>query len=405
MKVVQINTECGRGSTGRIAVAISKLLTQRGAENYILYSANHRSDYPLGRMMGSKAGLRLHQMQARLFGDQGFHSRFSTQQMIRELRQLQPDLIVLHNVHGYYLNVGLLFRFLKEYNKPVVWLLHDCWAFTGHCAHYTMAGCGRWRKGCGGCPQKSAYPYSLFFDRSKALYQRKRALFAQLDKLTLVTPSRWLAGEVKQSFLKNKEVCVIPNGINTQAFCPTDSDFRQKHQIGDKVMILGVANTWTNAKGMDVFIEAAKQLDRDRYALVMVGTDDAVDAVLPDGVISIHRTTDSRELAEIYTAADVFFNPTRQDTFPTVNMEALACGTPVAAFQTGGSTEVIDDKCGAALSENNAEQAIEYLRGVPRKSKQTAARCASRATDFDENKCFEMFVDLCFRKQLGDNEC
>ena len=189
MKVIQINSECGRGSTGRIASAISRKLDEKGCKNYILYSANHRSDDPHGIMIGTKLMLRVHQLLARIFGDTGFHSYFATQKLIRTIRDIDPDLILLHNLHGYYLHIGVLFRFLKEYDKPVLWTLHDCWAFTGHCTHYQIARCYRWQSGCHDCPNRKEYPYSWFFDRSRSLYRKKKELFASVEKLRIIVPS------------------------------------------------------------------------------------------------------------------------------------------------------------------------------------------------------------------------
>ena len=395
MKVIQINAEYGRGSTGRIALAISRRLTENDIDNIVFYSANHRSAEPNGVMLGSKPMLRAHQLLSRAFGDQGFHSRFATEKLVKQIREYQPDVILMHNLHGYYLHMDVLFGFLKEYGKPVLWTLHDCWAFTGHCAHYMLAGCSKWLSGCGGCPQRSAYPYSLFFDRSAELYNRKKKLFTDVEHLSLITPSKWLSDEVGKSFLSDKKRVVISNGIDLNSFQPTDSDFRKKHGLENKYIILGVAAVWSDAKGLDVFEELSKRLDPSKYAVVLVGVDEAAEAKLPRNVIAVRRTQNTRELVEIYSAADVFVNPTRQDTYPTVNMEALACGTPVITFNTGGAPEIENGGFVIVTGENTVQGVLDALSLAPKKTAESIAECAEGARSFDEQDCFDRYVDLC----------
>ena len=394
MKVVQINSHCGNGSTGKIVVSVSKRLDDHGIENQIFYSSFTKSDHPDSIMIGSKPMLRLHQLLSRVFGDQGFHSRFATKKLVRRIRKIDPDLILLHNLHGYYLHIGVLFRFLKEFNKPVLWTLHDCWAFTGHCTHYQIAGCGRWQSGCYNCPNRKEYPYSWFFDRSRTLYQRKKELFTSVDHLILITPSDWLRGEVEKSFLKDVPAVTIHNGIDLNVFKPICSDFREKHGIGQRKMILGVSSVWKDAKGLDDFIRMAERLDPIDYAVVMVGTNQKIDELLPEEIISIHRTENQEDLARIYSAADVFVNATREDNYPTVNMEALACGTPVVTFDTGGCSETIVNGCGTKVKSNSVEELIEVLRNLPQKTDDMICQCVSLAQAFSEQKCYERYIDL-----------
>ncbi len=394
MKVIQINSECGRGSTGRIASAISRKLDEKGCKNYILYSANHRSDDPHGIMIGTKLMLRVHQLLARIFGDTGFHSYFATQKLIRTIRDIDPDLILLHNLHGYYLHIGVLFRFLKEYDKPVLWTLHDCWAFTGHCTHYQIARCYRWQSGCRDCPNRKEYPYSWFFDRSRSLYRKKKELFASVEKLRIIVPSKWLSDEVEKSFLSDKPRYVIHNGIDLNVFVPTETDFRKKHRLENKIMVLGVAAVWNYGKGLDIIIELANRMDPQRYAFILVGTDDSVDKSLPKSIISIHRTQNQKELAEIYSAADVLINPTRQDNYPTVNMEALACGTPVITFDTGGCSESGIDGFTRVITSKNTDELEKALLQVSFKTQEESAKCSAEAKRFDERSCFARYVTI-----------
>lgn len=394
MKVIQINSECGRGSTGKIAVAISNCLTEKGIDNCIFYSGNHKSTYPLSKMIAKKYSIRSHQILSRIFGDQGFHSSLETRRLIRWIKEYQPDVILLHNLHGYYLHLGVLFRFLGEYGKPVIWTLHDCWSFTGHCAHFTLENCMKWKTGCHSCGMKHKYPYSWFVDRSSDLYRKKKELFALPENLTLVTPSDWLADLVKQSFLKTRRVCVIHNGINLDVFSPTDSDFRKQYGLEGKIILLGVASEWSNYKGLDVFIDLYRCLDPIKYQIVLVGTSEKTDKLLPDGILSIHRTQNQAQLAAIYSAADVFVNPTKEDTYPTVNMEAIACGTPVVTFDTGGCSETVNDITGRIVHSNSIEELLERIDEVLCSESMNTEVIASVAGRFDERVCFSKYIDL-----------
>lgn len=355
MKVLMINSVCGIRSTGRICTDIAEVLTSGGHECRIAYG---RESVPVqyqayGLRVGSEWGVRLHGLQARLFDSAGFGSKAATRRLVEQIRQYDPDLIHLHNLHGYYLDVETLFGWLKEANKPVVWTLHDCWPFTGHCPHFTVAKCGRWKTGCHGCPEKSRYPASLWLDRSRENYVRKQRAFTGLERLTLVTPSRWLADLVGESFLKEYPVEVIPNGIDLNVFQPTSGDFRQRHHLEDKKIVLGAASAWDDRKGLADLVKLAELLGGE-YAVVVVGVTHKQKAALPGSVIAITRTESPRELAELYTAADVFVNPTYEDNYPTVNLEAHACGTPVITYRTGGSVESVPEHCVVPCGDINA---------------------------------------------------
>lgn len=394
MKVIQINSECGRGSTGKIAVAISDLLLEKGIESYIFYSGNHKSVYPRGIMINEKINIRMHQILSRVFGDQGFHSYFSTLRLVKKIEKMKPDVIMMHNLHGYYLHLGVLFRYLQKYDGKVFWTLHDCWAFTGHCTHFTIAGCDKWKEMCHECPQKNKYPYSWFFDRSKDLYYKKKKLFLSVKDMTIITPSEWLAGFVKESFLSKYPCKVINNGIDVNVFKPIESEFRKKYGLENKKIILGVASVWSYEKGLDVFINLAKELDDSQYGIVMVGTDNSVDKKLPDNIISIHRTCDQKELAEIYSAADVFLNPTREDNYPSVNMEAIACGTKVIAFDTGGCKEILSYGKGTIITDRSLEKVVKAIVEETSDLKNNETEYSKSSYQFDQKRCFEKYVEL-----------
>ncbi len=391
-KIIQINSECGFGSTGKISVAISQELNNNNIENYIFYSGKHKSNYIQGIMIAEKIFIRIHQFLSRIFGDQGFHSYFETKRLVKKIKKIDPDVIILHNLHGYYLHIGVLFNFLKEYKKPVFWTFHDCWPFTGHCAHFTVEKCEKWLDGCYACKQKKKYPYSWFFDRSNELYKRKKDLFTSLDELTIITPSKWLKGIVKQSFFKNYPVAVINNGIKLDVFKPTYGNAKKRYNIDERKILLGVSSVWSYYKGLDVFCELYRRLDTTEYQIVLVGTDENVEKDLPDGIISIRRTNNQSELAELYTCADVFVNPTREDNYPTVNMEAIACGTPVVTFNTGGCAEIVTEQCGAVVYSNTVDEMVEKIYEVIGNRDFYINGCRSRADDFEEKKCFNKYV-------------
>lgn len=340
-----INTVCGIGSTGRICSDLAEVLEQNGNECKIAYGRGvvpeKYKKYAV--KIGSDLDVKLHALQTRLFDNTGFGSEKVTQKFINWIKEYNPDVIHLHNLHGYYINIEVLFNYLAEANKPVIWTLHDCWTFTGHCTHYSYVKCDKWKYGCNNCPQKREYPSSLIFDSSKKNWETKRALFTSVKNITFVSPSRWLANQVEQSFLNKYPVEVVPNGIDLTVFKPTPSDFRKKHNLEGKNIILGVASAWEPRKGLEDFVELSKTLD-DSYKIILVGLSEKQKKELPENILGITRTNNVNELAEIYTAADVFFNPTYEDTYPTVNLEAQACGTPVVTYRTGGSVESVPEE-------------------------------------------------------------
>ncbi len=326
----------------------------------------------------------------------GFHgcfSAFATLKLLRKLNKIKPTIVNLHNIHGSYIDLPLLFRYIKKKNIPIVWTLHDCWSFTGHCSYFDIVKCDKWKNGCYACPQHLEYPKSLF-DNSKFMYKLKKKWFTGVKNMTLVTPSEWLAGLVKQSFLKAYPVRVINNGIDLSVFKPTPSDFRRKCGAENKYIVLGVAFGWERRKGLDVFIELAHRLDPEKYRIVLVGTDDTVDEQLPECIISVHRTHDRSELAEIYTAADVFVNPTREENYPTVNMESLACGTPVLTFLTGGSFEIPNDTCGCAVEKGDIDSTEKEIIRICEKKPYSSDSCVERAKQFDRNARFNEYITL-----------
>lgn len=394
MKIIQINLG-NFGSTGGIARGINAVARSMGMETRMSYpwDPNNRNtekyDIQIGNEFGRKASRKL----ARVMSYNGCFSVFSTISFLSKLGRYNPDVIHLHNLHNSYINLPILFRYIKKHNINVVWTLHDCWAFTGQCPHFTLVKCGRWKTGCYNCSQYKSYPESLN-DNSKRMWKLKRKWFTGVKNMTIVTPSRWLAGLVKESFLQEYPIRIINNGIDSKAFKPTESNFRKKNEISDeKYVVLGVAFDWGYRKGLDVFLELEKRLD-DKYNIVLVGTDENIDGQLPANIISVHRTQNQKELAEIYSAADVFVNPTREENYPTVNMEALACGTPVLTFQTGGSPESIDETCGNVVACDDINLLQSEIRRICETRPYSKEDCLKKAKNFDQNKKFKEYIEL-----------
>lgn len=399
VKVFEINS-VPYGSTAKIMLGIAEVASAKGVT--VIISAGY-STHPIKNLpenyvpIGGFFDKSFHLLAARLTGYHGCFSKIATMRLINKMKQKEIGVIHLHNLHGWYINLPMLFHYIKKYRIPVIWTLHDCWAFTGHCPNFDMIGCEKWKTGCCNCPQYREYPMT-YVDRCRWMYNKKREWFTGVENMTIVTPSHWLENLVNQSFLGNYPVKVIRNGIDLSIFKPTDSNFRKKYNCEDKYIVLGVAFGWGKRKGLDAFVELASRLTSE-YQIVLVGTDGTVDKQLPDNIISIHRTQNQRELAEIYTAADVFVNPTREENYPTVNMESLACGTPVITFDTGGSPEILDISCGKIIPKNDISAlctAIEdMVKDLPKETE-----CVIKAKEFDQRERFEEYMNLYRQKEF-----
>lgn len=397
MRIAQINM-VANGSTGNIMLNIAKLVRSSGG-NAVTFSARlygkTRKKAALApdghKFFGNYYENAVHTALGQLTGLNGCFSHIGTAQLIRELKKFKPDIIHLHNLHKFCINFPMLFRYIKKHHIPVVWTLHDCWTFTGHCPHFVMADCDKWQGECHSCPQLSVYPKSRF-DNTGLAHRLKKKWYGKLENMTLVTPSEWLADLAKQSFLAGYPVKVINNGIDLGVFKPTESDFREKYGLQDKKVILGVASGWDKRKGLDVFIDLVERLD-DTYSIVLVGKMPEIQT-LPEKIITINRTDSQRELAEIYTSADLFVNPTREDTYPTVNMEALACGTPVLTFRTGGSPEIPDETCGFVVDVDDVDAMEREIRRICLEKPYSKEACLERAKGFDMYARFDEYARL-----------
>lgn len=396
MRILQINTVYGIGSTGRIAVGIDKILKQHGNEGYIAYGYDYKhGQYENSYCVESIPELKFSILLTRVLGKHGFYNRSVTKKLIRWIDKIKPDVIHLHNIHGHYINIKLLFNYLKKINRPVVWTLHDCWSFTGHCAYFDMVNCDKWKTGCGSCKGLKCYPFTWFFDRTKETYVDKKKLFTSLNKMVVVTPSQWLADLTAQTFLNKYPIKVINNGIDLDVFKPTNSNFRNKYKLQDIKIVLAMANGFGKRKGIDYIFELTKKIDNN-YKIVLVGLKKEDIKLVPDNCIGIMNTSDTIELAKIYSAADVFINPTLEDNFPTTNIEALACGTPVVTFNTGGSPESIDEMVGAIVEKGNSEKLFESILNVCLKGKEFyKANCRKKAVAmYSDKERYKDYINL-----------
>lgn len=394
MKILQINSVCGRGSTGRIVTDIADTLRKNGHESYVAYGYGD-SNEPNSYRMESNLYLKYNILKTRLFGKHGFYNKGATKGLVDWITQVDPDAIHLHNIHGHYLNIDMLFCFLKSRQKPVIWTLHDCWSFTGHCAHFDYVGCERWKTECKQCPQQRKYPDSWLLDRSQESYRDKQGLFTSLDKMILVTPSKWLANQVKQSFLKDYPTITINNGIDLNTFKPTGANIRDKYGLKDKFIVLGVANYWDETKGLHSFSYLSRILD-DKYQIMLVGISQRQRRKLPSNIICVQKTSDLETLAGIYSTADVFVNPTLEDNFPTTNLEAIACGTPVITFDTGGCKEIIDDYTGTVIPQGDMKTLIESIKKICTSGKnQFYSKCIQKAQKkFNRTNRYHDYLNL-----------
>ena len=390
-KLISINLG-NFGSTGKIMMGIST--TVSGLKNYETYYAipgnknNQKSDNCI--IICTEFERKVAEKLAYYTGYRGIWMKFSTYRLLRKFNEIKPSILHLHNLHDTYINLPMLFRYIKRNNIRVVWTLHDCWAFTGQCPHFTIVQCEKWKNGCYNCPQYQEYPKAKY-DRTAKMWKMKKKWFSGVLNLTIVTPSRWLAELVKQSFLKEYPIQVINNGIDMSVFGPRESNFRNNYNIR-QYMVLGVAFDWGFKKGLDVFVELRKRLP-DEYTIVIVGTNSEIDEVLPKGIVSIHRTYDQLELSEIYSSADVFVNPTREENYPTVNMESIACGTPVITFNTGGSPEIVGD-CGIVIDVNDINALEKAIIKLCDKKDMMKNLCIKKSKQFNQKDRYEEYCEL-----------
>lgn len=410
-KLLQINPVIrANTSTGRIMQEIGELAMANGWESYIAYSYGRDGIKPCSSKLvpvGNRLDVAWHGLVTRMTDRHGLASCMVTRSFIREIERINPDIIHIHNIHGYFLNYRILFDYLAKSKVQVMWTVHDCWLYTGHCYHYSYAGCDRWKTHCGNCPQRKDFPTSWFMDRSRQNFSDKKAAFTSIPKerMTIVPVSEWIKGEMQQSFLKDANFQVIHNGINLDNFriCDAD-DIRAKYDLGNRHVILGVASIWMAEKGWGDFMQMAPLL-RDDEVIVLVGVTEEQKKMLPANVIGISRTENVHQLAELYSAAVAFVNPTWQDNYPTVNLEAIACGTPVVTYRTGGSIEAVTEKTGIVVEQGDVQGLLDAVRLIEGRGKafyQEACRQYA-LQNFDKNDRYADYIRL-YEQLLGEEE-
>ncbi len=399
MKVLIINSVVGNGSTGRIVAGLYGYLRSKGEDVRVAYGMGEVSKVPAEYTLkiNNRRGYLFHNFMASLTDRAGFFSTVQTWRLVRYIKDFEPDVICLHQIHGYWINIRVLFRFLKQYNCPVLWTTHDCWSFTGHCAHFDLLGCSRWKEGCGSCPGRKSYPASWYVDNSALNYRQKKKLFLALgNRLKMVPISDWIRGLLLESFLKDNVAERIHNGIDLNVFRPVCADdlIPRYHLEGQKI-VLGVALPWSGYKGLPDIIKLRQFLPAD-YLIVLIGMAEWQIEGLPEGILGITRTSDPEELVKWYSLANVFVNATYSDTYPTVNMEALSCGTPVVTYNTGGSPESVTPDTGMVVPRGDVEA---LANGIRRFCEDESGEAGRRAYEysrehFANERCFEQYYRL-----------
>lgn len=395
--MLQINSVCGVGSTGKIAVDIHNLLKSKGHESCIAYGRGVPRNCDSTIKIGNKIDNYMHVVLTRIFDRHGFGSKRATRKFIKEIKLFNPDIIHLHNIHGYYLNVGILFDFLKSTNIPTVWTLHDCWSFTGHCAYFDYLECKKWKSQCYKCPAKKEYPKSLLFDNSKRNYSKKMTMFTGCNMLHLVTPSAWLSNIVKESYLNQYAISVIRNGIDIDIF---NRESKKNETIikDNRFIILAVASVWDRRKGLDEYLKLSSKLNNDEV-IVMVGLDPDQIRLLPKNMVGMEKTNNVQTLVDLYKNSNIFVNLTLEDNYPTVNIEAAACGSYVVTYATGGSPETIANGYGEVVEKYDIEGVVKAIHNY--RSRQNTKVINSNGVDdikiidsFDKNVCFLDYISL-----------
>ncbi|MBQ7341847.1 MAG: glycosyltransferase [Alistipes sp.] len=393
--LLQINITANWGSTGKIAEQIGMCAMRHGWDSYIAYGRSVNPSKSNLIKVGSKLGVYWHVLESRLFDNHGLASRCATHKLIKQIKKIQPDIIHLHNIHGYYINYKILFEYLNSIDTPVVWTLHDCWTFTGHCSHFIETGCYKWQKECYDCAYHHVYPKSLS-DRSRYNFRIKKRLFTAKSNCCLVPVSKWVLGLTHDSFLRGMRSHLIYNGIDTKIFSPRHTDhIRKKYELYDKFTIIAAATLWSESKGLYDFTKLRAKLPDD-YSIILVGLSESQIESLPEGIIGITRTKSQEELAELYSAADVVLSMSHAETCGLTLIEGMACGTPAITYSAGGTDEVITGETGFLVKFGDIEGVANAIYTIKTNGKSFYTdACRKRAEEyFDKNKCFEEYITL-----------
>ena len=400
MRVVQINGVSNSGSTGKIATQLSEVMCENNIENYIIssgYKETAKADNVY--FCSSNIGVKFHQFLGILLGNSGFHSPISTNKVISFIKKTKPDVVHLHNIYSYYLNVEKLLMFLKKSSIPVVWTMHDFWAITGHCTHFESTGCDKWKTQCEKCPQKGAFPYSKFLDRSKSLHKKKRKIFENWDNLHIVTVSNWVKSKAEQSYFNNKSITTIYNGIDLNTFRKKQT--ARYPWMNGKFVILSVSMGWNHKKGFDDFLELSRILNDDEL-IVLIGLTDKQIETLPKNIIGVKRTANADELCDYYNMADVYVTASVEETMGLTVVEAMACGTPVVVYNKTALPELIVDGCGY-VCEHGVDHLYEGIKKIKSQNKADFSdNCVKFASEnFNKHDQYEKYCEL-YKDIMGE---
>ena len=396
-KLLQINSTANWGSTGKIAEQIGECAMAHGWESYIAYGRSNNPSKSKLLRIGSKFGIYWHVLETRLFDNHGLSSRLATRKLIKQIEVIKPDIIHLHNIHGYYINYKILFEYLAKRDIEVVWTLHDCWSFTGHCSHFTAEECYQWQTVCRNCKYHKEYPASLT-SRARSNFELKKSLFMGIkSRLTLTPVSKWLAKQTEQSFFSGGNITYIYNGVDTSVFIPIkDSDIRSKYTIEDKKILLGVASVWDEKKGLGDYYKLREHITSE-YVIVLVGLTETQINALPNGIVGIRRTESQQELAELYSAADIVLSLSRAETFGLTIAEGMACGTPAIAYNATATPELVTPETGLIIDKiGDIDSLITAIEEISSKGKKLyTAACRKHAEEnFDKERCFAKYINL-----------
>lgn len=393
--LLQISIEANVCSVGRIEQQIGDLALAEGWQSYMTYSRGYKPGASKAIRIGSKPDVYWHVLMTRLFDRHGLHSNNATQKLVEQIKEINPDVIHIHQIHGYFLNIKILFDFLKEYGKPIVWTFHDCWAFTGHCAHFDKVGCEKWKTGCYHCPIKGEYP-SSYCDRSEKNYKLKKELFSNIPNLHIVTVSNWLQQLVEESFFKSYDIQTIYNGVDINVFYPRkEKDVVKLLNIDGKKVLLAAATTWTEDKGLKDYYQLRKVLSDDKV-IVLVGLSEDQIKTLPAGIVGIKRTNSQDELAELYSVADITLNLSYLETFGLTTAEGMACGTPGIVYNKTASPELITPETGRIVEAGDIMELSDAIEEILSKGKASYTNnCRERAIEYyDKDKQYREYLNL-----------
>lgn len=396
-KLLQINSTANITSTGRIAEQIGVLAIKDGWDSYLAYGRTSNQSASQLLKIGGRGNIYIHGISSLLFDNHGLSSKVATKKLVEQIKTIKPDIIHLHNLHGYYISYKVLFDFLAEKGIPIVWTLHDCWAFTGHCSHYSDINCQKWQTHCENCPKTHNYPKSLFLDRSSRNYQTKKSCFNSLKNLTLVPVSHWLEEEIKKSFLKGNNIRCVLNGVDIEKFRPSGRNQATKEEYGlvGKKVLLGVATAWGPRKGWTDYIRLSQMLPEE-YKIVMVGVTEKQAKELPSNILAIQRTENIEQLAEWYSLADIVLNLSDEESFGLTTAEGFACGTPSIVYNCTASPELITAETGLVLEKGDMDGLVKAIQDITTGGKpRYSEACRLRATKlYDKNKNFNEYVQL-----------